>query len=79
LPSSSNYRNGWERSVNGIFVTELPGMVGVPTIFTDIVTIKEPQWFWRKLMIVFLADTLTNTGNLQVCKKIFIYKYLHHL
>jgi hypothetical protein len=54
-------------------------MVGVPTIFTDIVTIKEQQWFWRKLMIVFLADTLTNTGNLQVCKKRFIYKYLHHL
>jgi hypothetical protein len=36
-------RNGWERSVNGIFVTELPEMVGVPKIFTNIVTIKDPQ------------------------------------
>jgi hypothetical protein len=56
LPSSSNYRNGWEKSVNGIFVTEHPEMVGVPKIFTDIVTIKHRQWFWSKPMIVFWED-----------------------
>ena len=41
-------------------------MVGVPKIFTNIATIMERQSFWSKPMIVFLEDTLTNTGT--VCQ-----------
>ena len=46
LPSWNNCRNGLERSVNGIFVTERPETVGMPTIFTDIATTKDRQLFW---------------------------------
>ena len=37
-------------------------MVGVVKIFTDIVTIKDRQLFWCKLMSLSLEDTPTNTG-----------------
>jgi hypothetical protein len=40
LPSSNKCNNGWESSVNGIFVTERHVMDGVAKIFTDIVTTR---------------------------------------
>ena len=47
-------------------------MVGVPEIFTNIVTIKDRQWFWSKPIIASLEDTVTNSGT-QVRKIRFLY------
>jgi hypothetical protein len=47
-------------------------MVGVPEIFTGIVTIKDRQWFWSKPIIASLEDTVTNSGT-QVRKIRFLY------
>ena len=42
--SSNNYNNGWETSVNGIFVIERHVMVGGRIIFIKIVTTKDLPW-----------------------------------